>query len=32
MSMANEVIVLKNGEIAARGSYAELLALGVLSH
>jgi ATP-binding cassette subfamily B protein len=32
MSMANEVIVLKNGEIAARGSYAELLASGVLSH
>lgn len=32
MSMANEVIVLKNGEIAARGSYAELLESGVLSH
>ena len=32
MSMANEVIVLKNGEIAARGSYAELLANGMLSH
>ena len=32
MSMANEVIVLKNGEIAARGSYVELLANGMLSH
>ncbi len=32
MSMANEVIVLKNGEIAARGSYTELLANGMLSH
>jgi len=32
MSMANEVIVLKNGEIAARGSYAELLANGMLTH
>lgn len=32
MSMANEVIVLKSGAIAARGSYAELVATGVLSH
>jgi ATP-binding cassette subfamily B protein len=32
MSMADEVIVLKNGEISVRGSYAELLASGVLSH
>jgi ATP-binding cassette subfamily B protein len=32
MSMADEVIVLKNGEISVRGSYAELLATGVLSH
>lgn len=32
MSMANEVIVLKDGEVAARGSYTELLANGTLSH
>lgn len=32
MAMADEVIVLKQGQIAARGTHAELIAGGYLSH
>lgn len=32
MAMADEVVVLKDGEVHARGKYADLVARGVLTH